>query len=858
MNPGYGVCGGCGDGETAAVSGSNPPGLAALACRVDTYAGFRESMLASLSRHPGMTGLTTRRDDDFTVALLDAWAVILDVLSFYQERIANEGYLQTAVERRSILELARSIGYELNPGVAAGVHLAFTVDDLEGSPRSVRIAAGSSVQSVPGQDELPQIFETSEELEARVELNGLRPRLRKVRLPAAGNTVLYFKGTAANLRAGDAVLVEGEEQVSKDVREEPGRSGRLDVNRPGPDRPGPNDPEGRLWDLRRVRSVRMVSGPAPGDDGYTEATLDAPLGAISTSRGGTAPNAKAYVLRQRAALFGFNAPDFRVMPDAVKEAFGGKASDTEWPSFNIAYGAKAPQTLSSLHLDAVYPRVAPGTRLVVSIPDRRELYTVQEVAEEAKADFGMTAKTTRVVLDGPDLVPGFFDELRRIVVFAESETLDWAEVPMTDSVKGSAVTLDSNAGALTEGHLFIAAGRDAVTGEERAEVLSLRRAVPDGAATRLEFWLPLSYAYSRETMVLYGNVVRATHGESGTEIAGSGDGGKSFQEFVLKRSPVTRVSAATPSGAQSTLEVRVNDILWSEVPSLLGRSASEKVYVSRTDDDGTVRFAFGDGRTGARIPTGSENVSASYRCGIGTGGLVDAHRITLLMSRPLGLKGVTNPLPSSGAADPEDVASSRKNAPKTVLTMDRIVSVQDYQNFAQAFAGVGKAQAALLWAGSARRVHLTVAGTGGAAVAASSDLHRNLTAAIDAARHPALPVAVDSYRPKVFRVEAGVLVDPAFIAADVLGAASAALIAAFSFDSRAFGQPVRKSEVLAVIQDVAGVAAVDLDALYVSGEPRSLSTVLACAAASAAGTAVAPAELLTVDPGGISLKEAAL
>jgi hypothetical protein len=66
-----------------------------------------------------LSALTTRDLDDPAIAMLDAWAVALDVLSFYQERIANEGYLRTSTERRSIVELARAIGYELRPGLAA-------------------------------------------------------------------------------------------------------------------------------------------------------------------------------------------------------------------------------------------------------------------------------------------------------------------------------------------------------------------------------------------------------------------------------------------------------------------------------------------------------------------------------------------------------------------------------------------------------------------------------------------------------------------------------------------------------------------------------------------------------------------
>src|SRR5207247_10865849 len=107
-----------------------------------------------------LQGLTTRAANDPAIALLDAWATVADVLTFYQERIANEGYLRSATERRSVLELAREIGYELKPGVAAGTYLTFIMDAAKGAPPRATIAAGSKVQSVPGQDEKPQIFET--------------------------------------------------------------------------------------------------------------------------------------------------------------------------------------------------------------------------------------------------------------------------------------------------------------------------------------------------------------------------------------------------------------------------------------------------------------------------------------------------------------------------------------------------------------------------------------------------------------------------------------------------------------------------------------------------------------------------
>ena len=179
-DPTLNTCGCCAglDAETP-LRIDNPPGLDTINYRVGVHARFKESLLAKLSSAglPALAGLTTREDNDYTIALCDAVASTLDVLSFYQERIANENFLRTATERRSILELARLIGYELAPGVAASTWLAFSLQEVPGSPAlaagPVTIPVGVKVQSVPGQDELPQTFETVEPVEARVEWNAI-------------------------------------------------------------------------------------------------------------------------------------------------------------------------------------------------------------------------------------------------------------------------------------------------------------------------------------------------------------------------------------------------------------------------------------------------------------------------------------------------------------------------------------------------------------------------------------------------------------------------------------------------------------------------------------------------------------
>jgi len=153
---------GCCEADQTEIALYNRPGLPALAYRIGTHATFWRRMIGRLTTDTLPDGvnvglrplaeLTTRAIDDPSIALLDAAAVVADVLTFYQERIVNEGFLRTATERRSILELARAIGYELNPGVAASTFLAFTVETAPGSPETAVVTTGAKVQSIPPQN----------------------------------------------------------------------------------------------------------------------------------------------------------------------------------------------------------------------------------------------------------------------------------------------------------------------------------------------------------------------------------------------------------------------------------------------------------------------------------------------------------------------------------------------------------------------------------------------------------------------------------------------------------------------------------------------------------------------------------
>ena len=158
-------------------------------------------------------------------------------------------------------------------------------------------------------------------------------------------------------------------------------------------------------------------------------------------------------------------------------------------------------------------------------------------------------------------------------------------------------------------------------------------------------------------------------------------------------------------------------------------------------------------------------------------------------------------------------------------------------------------------------MHITVGGADGAKLAPSSETLSHLKDAIAGAHDFTTVVDVQSYQDQFFNVQARLVLDSDYVAADVLSAAANAVKAAFSFDQREFGQGVHQSEVVGVLQGVPGVIATELDRLYLVTDPFGPSQTAApefLAAASAtwdSAGAIHPAQLVTINPVGIALTE---
>ncbi|MGW6153545.1 putative baseplate assembly protein [Streptomyces sp. NPDC055144] len=214
-------CRGGHDERLAPAPLHNPPGRTALDYRVGEYGSFLAALLDRLASpaYPALGGLTVRTPDDPAIGLLDATAVLGDLLTFHSERIADEAYLRTAGEHRSLVLLGRLVGHRPRPGVAATTHLAYT---LERDPRAealpVLIPRGARTHGVPASaDEESVTFETSRDLTARWDWNELKVRRRRPSLVTPEDlerrSELFVEGTANSLQTGDQLLFVFGEQV---------------------------------------------------------------------------------------------------------------------------------------------------------------------------------------------------------------------------------------------------------------------------------------------------------------------------------------------------------------------------------------------------------------------------------------------------------------------------------------------------------------------------------------------------------------------------------------------------------------------------------------------------------------------
>jgi predicted phage baseplate assembly protein len=754
----------------APIAPFNSPGLSSIRYRIGTFGSFRRAMLDAvpLVKLPKDTRVTPAlerpnpfarwhegMDGDYHTMLIELWAYLADILTFYQERIANEAYLSTATQRESLRRLAQLIGYIPQPGSAATALLAFTIEKDKTVTIPASFRAGSKAK--PGKQ--AAVFETDAAITAlgshsAIPLSMVAPTNQFAALSdygvvlAAGSSLSTAAAASNIYGAAGATYLQTftfdaniNNAVASFATESPAIESVSDFSPVlafSVFTPALAILSSSLSGLYLSRTTRQVvlqgtsTRLAVGDyvlvvenqGASGEKSTVRQISTIKTDKksstttitwseedGVSYENVTLHALRVTASPFGSNAPQWVTLPETLtKTAKNPDAPFTEnWDNRdNDRFYVPSENTL---FLDATYDD-AKGTPdnpgFVVLLADDAGGPFVGHITDArpvTKNDYAITAKSTRLTLK--ETAPNKKFPLRTTVILAGNEPLALQNnLPLPDPVSGSKLILDGLYPQLTAGQTVILQGTlfdpDANPPSEitNAESLVLAAApVVDTAnnITTVTLKNALTESYVRKGAVLMANVAEATQGETvKDEILGSGNGA-AFQTFKLKKNPLTYLLADDAEGlsaVESTLRVTVNGVSWKERRTLFDSTPDGHDFTATQDDDEKTIVTFGDGVFGARPPTGKDNIHARYRKGLGTSGNVESGGIQQLIDSSPGVQKVTNPQTAFGGADRESVDKVRTNASKSLSTFGRAVSAADYAALALSYPGVAKASAA--------------------------------------------------------------------------------------------------------------------------------------------------------------------
>jgi hypothetical protein len=830
----------------------NRPSLPHIGYRIGTYSDARQAMFYALDRDPTLVGWTHRGADDPGIALLESGAILTDILTFYQELYANEAFLRTATWRESIADLVKLTGYRVAPAIGGRARFSLQVR----GDRPVVVPAGFQVRAdlaeVPG----TATFETTTTITAQPFLGELHLYAPLDARPCApGVTALRAPGRV-QLAAGDKLLLGQargigaldvtEIVVVDEVRAHLGET--LFTIKGGLRR--------RNWTGTHTTSslVAYKLGRSFKHFGH-----NAPPQEVTTTSSGVSAKNISYFRPYTAATRASLPANTTVAPALWPNQFPLETpvddlpvhsrlllrSEYHLPGTGAVYGWDFVRTVTaSLKSGVRWGGLAASTSLVgidaaLDPSDydwAKNFFFLQALRGDttqlarfetpvAGAARAMFETNFQLILGNPD---AYHLDIRKLEIheILDEFTVHAQGVP-TAVARGKQLYffgLPAQARLLHGQDLaFVEPGVESYT---RTVV-----AVPEltGADPATALLVPLTLAdevahaaFDRDTprTTVHGNLVEATEGKTqDVEVLGSGDARASFQTFDLPRAPLTYLvdAGATPP-LTPQLHVWVGEREWRQVPALYGHSPADEVFVVREDPNGDSWVQFGDGATGARLPSGVDNVTAVWRVGAGAFGPLPPDTEPSLASRLDGLKGVKLPGIVTGGSPREPGGHAREAAPGRLQSLDRLVSIDDFVSEALGIGGVVRARADWELIGGVPGIVVTIlmaAGRDGEANAARATL-----AHFNRCRGPQrVPVIVRQARFEYVFLDASVALDPRRKQADVLRDIKRALGLAgeeksgvdgagglFDLGGRQLGQPEYVSRIEGIIQDVDGVA----------------------------------------------------
>jgi hypothetical protein len=735
----------------------NPPGRAHITYRHGDFASFRHALLLPL---PGERQLTLWRPtagQDLALQMVEWWAYLADVLTFYNERIANQAYLRTADLPESLDRLVRLLGYRPRPGIGA----TGTVAALLGGVGPVSVPAGFQIQSKPGPGKQPQTFEVdaTTELATPAAVAAVPKPDGLLVTSVAGVDTILLAGTVTTVRVDDELLLlsraGGESKgpftvtaVTPDPDPAGGSNTRVAFSKPL----GPGLGGALASDYRVVKSSQSAKPwPYPTDPNVVITATEIALDSV----------ARQLVVGEPVLLEVTSDT-----PPAPKPVTATGYTEVVWFANGKPNNPANPPTPPDVPIPILHALVSFKKDEAAGFDAKRSAMVVR---------FGWQ-DVGRAIASPVTTVPAAATELTIVPAGPERFPPPAAGMPML---------LEDAAGAGLRA--FASGVPDAIA----LSGLSARSVALRSPLNALFALLPVSR----------GTTVR-------DEVLGGGSAGVAGQEFILQKAPLTYLADPDPSalgGYVSTLQVFVDGVRWTEAPSFYGQPPDAHVFVTREGLDGKTRVQFGDGVNGARLPSGTGNVVASYR--YGSGAEAPAAGSLTVVAKPLPrIKGIRNPVAVGGGSDPDPPDQLRRYAPRSILTFGRAVSADDYEAIAATAPGVARARSYWSFDPGEQRAMVTLyVGDDEAAVPAART-------ALAAADDPNRPVDVRLATVIPVTLDLTLALDRRRVPEQVVAAVTAALVdpdtGLFGQHTVRIGQSVYTSAINAACIDTPGVVAV--------------------------------------------------
>lgn len=306
---------------------------------------------------------------------------------------------------------------------------------------------------------------------------------------------------------------------------------------------------------------------------------------------------------------------------------------------------------------------------------------------------------------------------------------------------------------------------------------------------------------------IYANVVQASHGEAKPEkVLGSGDASSRHQKFVLPVNDVAFVpDSLMPNGVKADVEVIVAGQRWQQVATLNDSAPADSHYIARITEDDQLQVSFGDGRNGRRLPTGSNNVRIRFRRGNGLAGNIPALALTKLAKPHRLLEGLYQPLEATGGNDKETTDAMRENAPASVLTLERAVSLKDFAQLARNHASVWLASAFehSVSFGRQKAIEVVVVPAGGGSAEA---IEETLTEFIQASTTPGISVSVTGFESVEVGIDIQLKVDSTqYVPEDIAAAVKQQVVAKLALSQRQLGDALYRGYLYELVEGIEGV-----------------------------------------------------